>query len=69
MQAHRDSLSAVQDMAYTMSRQATKPVEVSVAPTELHLTIAQEASKPTKTVRINRGEDGKVTGMEVINGD
>jgi hypothetical protein len=69
MQAHRDSLSAVQDMAYTMTRQASKPVEVSVAPTELHLTIASEAQKPTKSVRVVRGEDGKVTGMEVVNGD
>jgi hypothetical protein len=69
MQSHRDSLAAVQDMAYTMSRQATKPVEVNVAPTELHLTIAQEAYKSTKTVRVLRGEDGKVSGMEVINGD
>lgn len=69
MQSHKDSLAAVQDMAYTMSRQASKPVEVSVAPTELHLTIASEAQKPTKTVRVVRGEDGKVTGMEVVNGD
>jgi hypothetical protein len=69
MQAHRDSLSAVQDMAYTMTRQASKPVEVNVAPTELHLTIASENQKPTKSVRVVRGEDGKVTGMEVVNGD
>jgi hypothetical protein len=40
-----------------------------VAPTELHLTIASEAQKPTKSVRVVRGEDGKVTGMEVVNGD
>ena len=69
MQSHRDSLSAVQDMAYTMTRQASKPVEVNVAPSELHLTIASEASKPTRTVRVLRGEDGKVSGMEVVNGD
>jgi len=69
MQAHRDSLSAVQDMAYTMSRQASKPVEVNIAPSEMHLTIAAEPQKQTKTVRVVRGEDGKVTGMEVVNGD
>lgn len=69
IQSHKDSLSAVQDMAYTMSRQASKPVEVNVAPSELHLTIANEGQRPTKSVRVLRGEDGKVTGMEVVNGD
>ena len=66
MQAHRDSLTAVQDLAYTMTRQASKPVEVTVAPSELHLTIAPEANKPTRSIRVKRGEDGKVTGMEFV---
>jgi hypothetical protein len=63
------SLAAVQDLAYTMSRQASKPVEVNVAPSELHLTLAQEPNKPSRSFRVVRGEDGKVTGMEVVNGD
>ena len=66
MQAHRDSLTAVQDLAYTMTRQASKPVEVTVAPSELHLTIAPEANKPARSIRVKRGEDGKVTGMEFV---
>jgi hypothetical protein len=65
--SHEASLTAVQDMAYAISRQSTRPVEVTVAPSEMHLTLA-ESSKP-RSVKVIRGEDGKVTGMEVSNGD
>lgn len=64
-QANRESLATVQDMAYTMSRTAQKPTEVNVAPTELHLTLASEATKPEKTITILRDEDGKFTGAVV----
>lgn len=65
--SHSEALATMQDMAYGLVKNANRPVEVSVAPTELHLTLAQEQAKPTKSIRIVRGEDGKVASMEVVN--
>ena len=64
-QSNRESLATVQDMAYSISRNAQKPTEVNVAPTELHLTLASEATKPEKTITITRDENGKFTGAVV----
>lgn len=62
-QSNRESLATVQDMAYTMSRSAQKPTEVNVAPTELHLTLA-EAKKPAKTYIVTRDEEGMFMGIK-----
>jgi hypothetical protein len=39
---HEKSLSAMQYMAYTMAKQANQPIELTVAPSEVHLTLAKE---------------------------
>lgn len=65
-QANTQAVDAVKDMAYGLVKNANRAVEVSVAPQELHLTLAQEQTKPVRSIRIVRGEDGKVASMEVI---
>ena len=67
MASHAASLATIQDMAYAMQRASNRPVEVKVSPSEMHLTLA-ESAKP-RSVKVIRNEDGKVTGMEVTNGD
>lgn len=65
--AHKEALSAVSDMAYSMTRSAHKPVEVNVAPTELHLTLAEApAPKTTKSIRIQKDAQGRMTSMDLV---
>jgi hypothetical protein len=57
--AHKAALDTVQDMAYGIAKNANRPVEVTVAPTELHLTLAQNDAKPSRTIRVVKGADGR----------
>ena len=63
-EAHATSLAAIQDMAYAMQRNANRPVEVTVNPSEMHLTLAEGSSK-TRSIKVIKGEDGKMIGMEL----
>lgn len=65
MTSHREAMAALQDMAFAVARTANKPVEVTVAPSELHLTLASDKEKSAKTVKVVRDAEGKFSGMEV----
>lgn len=61
--SHADTISAVSDMAYAMSRTAQKPTQVSVAPSEMHLTL-QQAGSP-RTIKVERDAEGRMVGFIV----
>lgn len=63
---HQTSISAMQDMAYVINKQSQKPVEVSVAPSQVHLTLATEPTKPVKGYRVVRNEEGVFSHIEKI---
>ena len=65
-QMHDSSLAAMQDMAYAMSKQGSKPVEVSVAPSEMQLTLVQEPTKQAKGYKVVRDEAGVFLRIEKI---
>ena len=60
--------SVLSDMAYAMSQQAQKPVQVSVEaqPVTISLQMEQEKKAPNKRVKIVRDEEGRVSHMEVV---
>ena len=62
------AIAAIQDMAYTVTRSSAKPVEVNVAPSHMHLTLA-EAKKEPKTYVVTRDAEGMFSGIreEVAN--
>ena len=62
--SHKDSLSAVADMAYTLSKSVQKPTEVTVAPSQVHLTLASD-KKAEKTITIVKDEQGNFTAKVV----
>jgi hypothetical protein len=66
---HNSSLTAMQDMAYAMTRQSSKPVEVSVAPSEMQLTLVQEPSKGAKGYKVVRDENGVFVRIEKVEED
>jgi flagellar capping protein FliD len=57
------AIAAIQDMAYTVTRTQSKPVEVNVAPSQVHLTLA-EAKKVPKTYVVTRDEEGMFSGIK-----
>lgn len=63
--AHESAMDAVQDLAYSVAKTANRPVEVHIAPTELHLTLAQDGAKPGRTIVVNRDANGRMSGMTV----